>query len=86
MLITRSAGAIDRRGVIDRSATDWLTADWEAAVTDGLILLGFLAIIFAIALTRGRRRLGMAVTGRVFAMAVCGFAIVVLILWVTQRR
>lgn len=55
-------------------------------MTDGLILLGFLAIIFAIALTRGRRRLGMAVTGRVFAMAVCGFAIVVLILWVAQRR
>jgi 1,4-dihydroxy-2-naphthoate octaprenyltransferase len=55
-------------------------------VTDGLILLGLLAVIFAIAVTRGRRRLGMAVTGRIFAIAACGFAIAVLILWVTQRK
>jgi hypothetical protein len=55
-------------------------------VTDGLILLGFLAGLFAILVVRGRRRLGMGVTGRTFAMAVCGFAIVVLILWVAQHR
>ena len=55
-------------------------------MTDGLILLGVLALLFAVALTRGRRRLGMGVTGRGFAMAVAGFAIVVLVLWVAQRR
>ena len=55
-------------------------------MTDGLILLGFLAVLFAILLARGRRRLGMGVTGRTFAVAVCGFAIVVLILWATQHR
>jgi hypothetical protein len=58
----------------------------EVAVTDGLILLGFLAVIFAIGVTTGRRRLGMGVSGRIFAVAVCGFAIAVLILWATQRR
>ena len=60
-------------------------ADWEAAVTDGLILLGLLAILFAIFVARGRRRLGLGVTGRTFAAAIAGFAIVVLILWATQR-
>jgi hypothetical protein len=55
-------------------------------VTDGLILLGVLAVLFAIGLSRGRKRLGMGPTGRGFAMAVCGFAILVLILWVAQRR
>lgn len=49
-------------------------------------MLGFIATILAIVLTRGRRRLGMAVTGRLFAMAVCGFAIAILVLWATQRR
>jgi len=55
-------------------------------VTDGLILLGFIAVVFAVFVVRGRRRLGMAISGRVFAAAVAGFAIVVLILWATQRR
>jgi hypothetical protein len=55
-------------------------------VTDGLILLGFLATIFAVAVIRGRRRMGMGATARVFAIAACGFAIAVLILWVTQRK
>jgi hypothetical protein len=58
----------------------------EVAVTDGLILLGFLALLFAILVARGRRRLGMGVSGRTFAVAACGFAIAVLILWATQRR
>jgi len=55
-------------------------------VTDGLILLGFIAVVFAVLVLRGRRRLGMAATGRAFAVAIAGFAIVVLILWVTHRR
>jgi hypothetical protein len=55
-------------------------------VTDGLILLGFLAVLFAILVVMGRRRLGAGVSGRTFAVAACGFAIVVLILWATQHR
>jgi hypothetical protein len=54
-------------------------------VTDGLILLGFLAIIFAVVVVSGRRRLGVGSTGKTFAVAVAGFAIAVLILWATQR-
>lgn len=55
-------------------------------MTDGLILLGFLAVLFAILVATGRRRLGMRVTGRAFAIAACGFAIVVLIAWATAHR
>ena len=55
-------------------------------MTDGFILLGFLAIIFAVVVIRGRRRLGVGSTSRVFAVAVFGFAIAVLILWATQRK
>ena len=55
-------------------------------MTDGLILLGFLAVIFAILVVKGRRRLGMGVSARIFAVTVCGFAIAVLILWATQHR
>ena len=55
-------------------------------MADGLILLGVLAVLFAFGLGRGRRRLGMGFTGRTFAMAVAGFAIVVLVLWVAQRH
>jgi hypothetical protein len=55
-------------------------------MTDGLILLGLLAILFAIAVSRGRRRVGLGMPARVFAIAVSGFAIAVLILWVTHRQ
>ncbi len=58
----------------------------EAPVTDGFILLGFLAIIFAVAVIRGRRRMGVGSTSRVFVMAAFGFAIAVLVLWATQRK
>ncbi|HEX7996452.1 MAG TPA: hypothetical protein VF506_21240 [Streptosporangiaceae bacterium] len=55
-------------------------------MTDGLILLGVLAVLFAIVVARGRRRLGMRFSGRSFAVAVSGFAIAVLVLWVSQRH
>jgi len=55
-------------------------------MTDGLILLGLLAVLFAFGVSRGRKRLGMGMSGRTFATAVAGFAIVVLILWVAQRH
>jgi len=54
-------------------------------MTNGLILLGFLAVTFAILVAKGRRRLGMGVSGRIFALTICGFAIAVLILWATQH-
>jgi len=59
----------------------------DTAVTaDGLILLGFIAVVFAILVARARRRVGMPVTGRILAVAMFGFAIVVLILWVTRSQ
>jgi hypothetical membrane protein len=53
--------------------------------TNGLILLGVLAVIFAVLVTRGRRRLGMRAPARSFFAAVAVFAIVVLIFWAQQR-
>jgi hypothetical protein len=55
-------------------------------MTNGLILLVALAVLFAIAVGKVRRRTGLGVTARIFAMSVSGFAIVVLILWASQRR
>jgi hypothetical protein len=57
-----------------------------SSVTDGLILLGLLAALFAIGVAMGRRRLGMRFSGRGFAIAASGFAIAVLVLWVSQRH
>jgi hypothetical protein len=57
----------------------------EAAMTNGLILLAFIALVFALVVARFRRRMGIAVTGRGLAMTISGFAIVVLILWATSR-
>ena len=54
-------------------------------MTNGLILLGVLAVLFAIGVSMGRRRLGMRFSGRGFAIAASGFAIAALILWVSQR-
>ena len=55
-------------------------------MTDGLILLGALAVLFAIGVAWGRKRLGMRFSGPGFATAVSGFAIAVLVLWVSQRH
>ncbi len=55
-------------------------------MTDGLILLGLLAIIFALIIGRARRRIGIPVTGRTMAMAISGFAIAVLVLWVASSK
>jgi hypothetical protein len=52
--------------------------------TNGLILLGVLAVIFAVLVTRGRRRLGLRGTTRFFFAAIAAFAIVVLIFWARQ--
>ena len=55
-------------------------------MTDGLILLGVLAVLFAIGVAWAGKRFGMRFSGRGFAIAVSGFAIAVLVLWVSQRH
>jgi hypothetical protein len=55
-------------------------------VTNGLILLGFIALIFALILGRFRRRIGLPVTVRVLMIAITGFAIVVLVMWATSTK
>ena len=55
-------------------------------MTNGLILLGFLAVIFAILIARARRRIGISMTAKAFVVTISGFAIVVLMLWATNGR
>ena len=55
-------------------------------MTTGLILLAFLAVLVAFFMTRMRRRLGLAVTGRTWAVSIAVFAIVVLGLWASSQR
>jgi len=55
-------------------------------VTDGLILLGFLAVLAALVVARIRRRIGLAMTGGIFLATMAAFAIAVLALWATSRR
>jgi hypothetical protein len=59
----------------------------EAPVAaNGLILLGFLAALFAAGVVLLRRRLGLSAGTRTIAWAVAGFAIAVLALWATSTR
>lgn len=55
-------------------------------MTNGLILLGFIAALVALFVARGRRRLGMRTTAGLFVAMVAACAITVLIFWVTSRR
>ncbi|HEX9034834.1 MAG TPA: hypothetical protein VF834_23560 [Streptosporangiaceae bacterium] len=55
-------------------------------MTNGLILLGVIAFLIALVIARVRRRMGMAVNGRYYAVTMAGIAIVVLILWATRGR
>jgi hypothetical protein len=55
-------------------------------VTDGLILLGLLAILAALVVGRIRRRIGLAMTGGIFLATMAAFAIAMLVLWATSRR
>ena len=50
-------------------------------MSEGAILLGFLAILFAIAAAKVRRRLGRPVTLGFLAMSIILFVIFVLSLW-----
>lgn len=55
-------------------------------MTTGLILLAFLAILVAFFITRMRRRLGLGVTGRTWAVIIAVFAIIVLGLWASSQH
>jgi hypothetical protein len=50
-------------------------------VAPGLILLGFLAVLAALFTVRTRRRLGLASTGRHWAVVIVVFVVLVLGLW-----
>ncbi len=55
-------------------------------MTNGLILLVFLALLVAIGVTRLRRRAGMGVTGKMFLTVMAVFAVGVLIMWAYSQR
>lgn len=55
-------------------------------MADGLILLGFVAIVIAVVTARVRRRVGFPVRPGFYAAAVAVIAIAVLLLWVTQNH
>jgi hypothetical protein len=55
-------------------------------MADGLVLLGFIAIVIAVLTARVRRRAGSPVRPGFYATAVAVIAIAVLLLWVTQNR
>src|SRR5579875_584930 len=57
----------------------------EARMADGLILLGLLALLFALGVARLRRRIGLPVTGRALAAAAAALAITVLLMWASGR-
>lgn len=52
----------------------------------GLILLFFLAVLFAVGLAKIRVRWRLPMTASLLAKAIAGFAVIVLVLWVAQRR
>ncbi|MGO9165158.1 MAG: hypothetical protein ACLP7J_31405 [Streptosporangiaceae bacterium] len=54
-------------------------------MSQGLILLAFLAIVVALLTGRLRRRIGLPVTTRTIIVVAVGFAIVVLALWAAQH-
>lgn len=55
-------------------------------MTTGLILLAFLAVLVAFFVTRMRRRLGLGVTGKTWAVIIAVFVIAVLGLWASSQH
>jgi hypothetical protein len=53
-------------------------------MTDGLILLAFLAVIAAALTVRFRRRLGLASTGRTWLVVIAWAFVLGLVLWVAS--
>ena len=55
-------------------------------MADGLILLGFIAVVIAVVTARVRRRVGFPVRPGFYAAAVAVIAIAILLLWITQNH
>lgn len=55
-------------------------------MADGLILLGFIAVLIAVVTARVRRRMGVPVRRGFYTAAIAIIAIAVLLLWATQNR
>jgi|HubBroStandDraft_1064217.scaffolds.fasta_scaffold1041346_1 cytosine/uracil/thiamine/allantoin permease len=53
-------------------------------MTDGLILLAFIAILIALVVARVRRRAGMPVGRGFYSTAIVGIAIAILVYWVAS--
>jgi cytosine/uracil/thiamine/allantoin permease len=53
-------------------------------MTDGLILLAFIAILIAVAVARLRRRAGFSVGRGYYSTAIVGIAIAILVYWVAS--
>jgi NhaP-type Na+/H+ and K+/H+ antiporter len=58
----------------------------EAAMTEGLILLAFLAVLVAFFTVRMRRRLGLTSTGRTWIIAITVFVVLGLLLWASAHQ
>ena len=58
----------------------------EAGMADGLILLGFIAVLIAIVTARVRRRIGVPVQRGFYTGAIVVIVIAVLLLWATQNH
>gem|GEM_PF-1088818 len=57
----------------------------QSSVTSGgLVLLGLLALAFALLVVRLRRRFGLASTGRTWAVLIAAFVVLMLALWAAQ--
>jgi hypothetical protein len=55
-------------------------------MSQGIILLVFIALIIAYAVTRTRRRMGLLVNGRIWIAIVLGVMIAVLATWAYQTH
>jgi hypothetical protein len=55
-------------------------------MAQGLILLGFLAVLVAFFLTRTRRRMGMNVTGRMWLTIMTAVVLIGLTLWAASHQ
>jgi cytosine/uracil/thiamine/allantoin permease len=55
-------------------------------MTDGLILLAFIAILIAVTVARVRRRMGFPVRQGFYGTAIVGIAIAILVYWVATSN
>jgi hypothetical protein len=55
-------------------------------MSQGIILLLVLAAIVAYVVARTRRRMGLVVTGKTWAVVMAGFVIIVLTMWAASTR